>query len=77
MGPPLAGLLYEATRSYHISFYLAASCLLVSAVFGLAADLVRRRSRRGEEATQEEAVWQLKKRTPTAWQLKQRRLKKS
>ena len=54
MGPPLAGLLYEATRSYHIPFYLAASCLLVSAVFGLAADLVRRRSRRGEEATQEE-----------------------
>ena len=54
MGPPLAGLLYEATRSYHISFYLAASCLLVSAVFGLAADLVRRRARRGEEATQGE-----------------------
>ena len=42
IGPPLAGAMYEWSRSYDISFYLAATFLLMAAMFSVAADLVRR-----------------------------------
>ena len=42
IGPPLAGVVYELTLSYDISFYMAGSFLLVAAVFSILADIVRR-----------------------------------
>ena len=43
MGPPLAGLVYQAAASYSPSFYLAGSFFLVAGLVSLLADLVRRR----------------------------------
>ena len=42
IGSPLAGAMYEWSQSYDISFYLAATFLLMAAMFSVAADLVRR-----------------------------------
>ena len=45
VGPPLAGVVYEATMSYSVSFYLSGASLVMAAVFGILADMVRRRER--------------------------------
>jgi len=42
IGPPLAGVVYELTSSFDISFFLAGSFLMVSALFSISADIVRR-----------------------------------
>ena len=41
IGPPLAGVVYELTSSYDISFFLAGSFLMVAALFSISADIVR------------------------------------
>ena len=45
VGPPLAGVVYEATMSYSVSFYLSGASLIMAAVFSILADIVRRRER--------------------------------
>lgn len=45
VGPPLAGLVYEATMSYSVSFYLAGSSLMMAAIFSILADIMRRREK--------------------------------
>ena len=45
VGPPLAGVVYEATISYSVSFYLSGASLIMAAVFSILADIVRRRER--------------------------------
>ena len=48
IGPPIAGVVYELTLSYNISFYLAGSFLMVAALFSITADIVRRCSKSDE-----------------------------
>ena len=43
MGPPIAGLVYEATGSYSPAFYVAATFLLLAGLVSILADIVRRR----------------------------------
>ena len=43
MGPPIAGLVYEASGSYSPAFYVAASFLLLASLISILADIVRRR----------------------------------
>ena len=43
MGPPIAGLVYEASGSYSPAFYVAATFLLLAGLLSLLADFVRRR----------------------------------
>ena len=38
----MAGVVYEVTKSYDISFYLAGAFLMTAAVFSVLADIVRR-----------------------------------
>ena len=46
MGPPIAGMVYEAAQSYSASFFVSGSFLLVAGVISVIADVVRRRERR-------------------------------
>jgi len=48
IGPPLAGVVFEQTLSYNISFYLSASFLFLAALFSIAADSVRRISKNSQ-----------------------------
>ena len=43
LGPPIAGLVYEASGSYSPAFYVAASFLLLAGLVSILADIVRRR----------------------------------
>ena len=43
MGPPIAGMVYEASGSYSPAFYVAASFLLLAGLVSILADVVRRR----------------------------------
>ena len=45
VGPPLAGVVYETTHSYSVSFYLSGSCLIMAAIFSILADILRRREK--------------------------------
>ena len=45
MGPPLAGLVYEAAGSYSPSFFLAGSFFVLAGLISVLADIVRRRER--------------------------------
>ena len=49
IGPPIAGLVFETTNNYTVSFYLSGSFLLIAALFSIAADIVRRISRNSEK----------------------------
>ena len=46
IGPPLAGMVYESTQSYSVSFYLSGSCLMMAAVLSVLADILRRREKK-------------------------------
>jgi len=43
VGPPLAGVLYDASGSYDISFYTAGSMLVCAGLISALADLFQRR----------------------------------
>ena len=45
MGPPIAGMVYEAFGSYSMSFNVAGAFLLVAGAVSITADFVRRRQR--------------------------------
>jgi len=51
IGPPLAGLVYETTKNYNVSFYLSGSFLFIAALFSIAADIVRRISRNSQQTS--------------------------
>jgi len=45
LGPPIAGMVYEAAKSYSASFFVSGCFLLVAGVISFIADVVRRRER--------------------------------
>ena len=43
VGPPLAGAVFDYTKSYDISFYMAGGFLIIAAAVSIGADVLRRR----------------------------------
>ena len=43
VGPPVAGAVYDATKSYDISFYMAGGFLVVASLISFAAQALQRK----------------------------------